>query len=414
MLQTRLALISAGLTAVGLLLGLVLVYLMLERRSLAETDQILAAQAHTVLLAAQKDSRHQIPPEIEDELTEESGVSSTLIYADGQLAFAGGVLDVPQPLDAAGLSKGHGVASVGAWRVYTLSHSPLVVQVARPLAPLRHTLERYVKVALPLTVTLGLLAGFTAWTLVGLALRRLEQLTEATRRFEAGSVLPEAIGGDEVATLTRSFSDLLGRLREQRLREQRFLAYAAHELRTPIAAFRANLEAAQFKGGLDAPGLERMHREALRLETLAQNLLALSRAEAGDARSESIDLADLVAEAFDRFQPLALEHGVELELEAHPAPVHADPRLVEQALNNLIINAIRYGSSEGGSIQLYSGISASKSWLEVSDSGPGLAQNLQEGLGLRVAKAVASASGGHFQIQSQAGVKARLEFPAVS
>lgn len=255
-----------------------------------------------------------------------------------------------------------------------------------------------------LTATLTL-----AGLVVGLALKNLERLTEATRQFENGAEVPAPQGQDEVATLTQSFRDLLARLKSQRTREQKFLAYAAHELRTPISAFRANLESAQFKGSLDATQLERLHREALRLETLAQNLLALSRAEAGELRLQDLDLADLVSEAFDRFQPLALEHGLELELEAHPAPVWGDPRLLEQALNNLVINAIRYAGK--GSITLRSQASSETAWLEVADRGPGLPPSLQEGLGLRVARSVAVALHGSFSLNDQNGTTARLELP---
>lgn len=408
-LRTRLSLLSAGLTLVGLALGLVLLYFLLQSRALAEMDSELDLQAETVLQAALADPNNQLPPAVEDGLTQESGVSSTLVYRDKQLTFASGLLDIPEPLDPIGLVAGEGVASVAGWRVHTLSQGGLTIQLGRPLAPLERSLQRYIEVTVPLAVLLGLLAGGAAWVMVSLALKDLERLTEATRGFEAGAEVPPPRGKDEVATLARSFRDLLGRLRTQREREQRFLAYAAHELRTPIAAFRANLEAAQLKDGLDKAQLSRMHREALRLENLSQNLLALSRAESGEVRSQGIDLADLVAEAFDRFQPLALENGLELDLQANPAPVQADPRLIEQALNNLVINAIRYAGQ--GSITLSSGNNGQQSWLEVADHGPGLPETLQEGLGLRVARSVASAFAGSFSLRSAGGTVARLELP---
>lgn len=408
-LRTRLALLSAGLTLVGLTLGLVLLYFLLQNRALAEMDSELDLQAETVLQAALADPNNQLPPAVEDGLTQESGVSSTLIYRDKQLTFASGLLDIPEPLDPIGLVVGEGVASVAGWRVHTLSQGGLTVQLGRPLAPLERSLQRYIEVTVPLAVLLGLLAGGAAWAMVSLTLKDLEHLTAATRGFEAGAEVPPPRGKDEVATLARSFGDLLGRLRTQREREQRFLAFAAHELRTPIAAFRANLEAAQLKDNLDKAQLSRMHREALRLENLSQNLLALSRAESGEVRSQAIDLADLVAEAFDRFQPLALENGFELDLQANPAPVRADPQLIEQALGNLVINAIRY--AQKGSITLSSGNDGLHSWLEVADRGPGLPPNLQEGLGLRVARSVASAFAGRFSLESAGGTVARLELP---
>ena len=405
-LRTRLALIAAGLTLVGLAVGLALLYVLLERRSVDEIDRELALQAEMVLQAALLDPGNQLPPDIEEELARETGVSSTLIYREGQLTFVSSLLNVPQPLDPKSLREGAGLASVAGWRAATLSRGGLTVQVGRPLAPLEQSLARYVEAAVPLALLLGLGAGLAAWGLVAYALRNLERLTQATRRFEEGAEVPQAQGRDEVATLTHSFRDLLARLREQRLREQRFLGYAAHELRTPIAAFRANLEAAQLKGSLGKNQLTTMHREALRLETLAQNLLALSRAESGEARVQRLDLADLLAEAFDRFQPLALEHGIDLELSAESAPAQADPRLLEQALNNLIINAIRHGKAS--SIKLSSGHLGDKSWLEVADNGIGLPETLHQGLGLRVVQSVVTALGGTFDQHNQNGLVSRL------
>lgn len=409
-LRTRLALIAAGLTLAGLALGLALLYLLLERTRLSDLDRELAFQAQTVLAAAQADPNNEIPPELEDDLTLQSGISSMLVFREGKLVFAGGALNANYPLDRAALLQGYGVSSVRGWRVHTLSRGKLTVQISRPLASLGRGLTRYAEVAIPLTLSLGLFAGGMAWLLVGLALQQLEALTQATAHFEEGIQVPSSTANDEVSTLARSFRDLLGRLREQRAREQRFLTYAAHELRTPISAFRANLEAAQFRGKLDAPQIERLHGEALRLETLAQNLLALSRAESGEIRKQDVDLADLVSEAFDRFQPLALERGMELELDASPAPVQADPRLLEQALNNLVINALRYGKV--GFVRLSSGLRQDTAWLEVADGGPGFPENLPEGLGLRVARTVALALDGNFIMENAQGAKARLELPA--
>lgn len=405
-LRTRLALIAAGLTLAGLALGLGLLYVLLERGRLGDLDRELASQAETVLAAAEKDPNNEISPELEGDLTLQSGISSILVFRSGKRVFAGGALNANNPLDRAALAQGTGVSDVAGWRVHTLSRASLTVQVGRPLSSLRRGLDRYVAVALPLALVLGLFAGGTAWLLVGLALRPLEALTQATAHFEEGAPVPESRGNDEVSTLSRSFRDLLFRIRAQREREGRFLTYAAHELRTPISAFRASLEAAQFRGKLGGAQIERLHGEALRLETLAQNLLALSRAESGEVRKERVDLADLVSEAFDRFQPLALERGMELELDANPAPVQADPRLLEQALGNLIINALRYAKT--GSVRLSSRREGDVAWLEVADSGPGFPEGLQEGLGLRVARTVAGALNGEFQRTNSRGARARL------
>ena len=105
-------------------------------------------------------------------------------------------------------------------------------------------------------------------------------------------------GHDEAAALAQSFAALLARLQGERAREQSFLAYAAHELRTPISALRAGLEAVQLGRTLPSPETcARFYRDALRLEGFAQNLLALARADAGEVRPAPLDLAALDARA---------------------------------------------------------------------------------------------------------------------
>ncbi|MCS7069515.1 MAG: HAMP domain-containing histidine kinase [Meiothermus sp.] len=405
-LRLRLALLAFGLTLGGLALGLGGLYFLLRRQALAQMDQSLAALTHSVLNAALADPRHHLPPEVGDLLTQEEGVSSALIYQNGQLRYADGALDVPEPLDATALRQGHGRSSQSGWRVHTLSAKGLTVQVGRPLAPLENSLALYVELAAPLGLLLGLAAGGMAWFWVGRALASLERLTQATRHFSEATRLPLPQGQDEVAELARSFADLLERLRAQRHREQQFLAFAAHELRTPIAAFRANLEAARLEGALAPAKIERMHREALRLEQLAQNLLALSRAEAGEVRRQALDMADLLRDAYDRFQPLALERGFDLVLRTYPAGVWADAGLLEQALNNLLANALKHGRP--GPVLLQSGTEGSEAWLEVVNQGQEPLFHSAEGLGLRVARTVALALGGRLEFIPGTLTRARM------
>jgi signal transduction histidine kinase len=267
----------------------------------------------------------------------------------------------------------------------------------------------YVELAAPLGVLLGLLAGGVAWIWTGQALKNLEGLAQAARGFSEEAEVPLYQGQDEVAELARSFAELLGRLRAQRRWERQFLAFSAHELRTPIAAFRASLEAAMLRGVLGPAQIGRLHREALRLERLAQNLLALSRAEAGEVRPQALDLADLLREAYDRFQPLALERGFDLRLEARAVWVWADPGLLEQALGNLLSNALWHGRP--GEVGLFCGADGEEAWLEVTNAIAAGQGSAAEGLGLRVVRAVAQSLGGRFELSLGSFARARLVLP---
>ncbi len=411
-LRFELALIASLLTFLGLALGLGLTYWLLLSLRLNELDAESRLLAEVILETAMSRSNHQvrIPSTIENYLTDERGVNSAQVYLEGQLLWEGGIVSAPRPLDPEGLlgEKSEG-RSVSSWRVFTLPEleEGLVIQVGRPLLSTWEVLQPYNRIAIPLTVFLTLLVGALAWPTIGVALRPLRKLTEAASQFENAADVPEISGSGEPAQLARSFAELLTRLRAERKREQQFLAYAAHELRTPLSALRAGLEAARSKKvPADSNMLDRLYRESLRLETLAQNLLALSRAEAGELRAAAIDLSDIAATAYDRFQPLALAKGLELYLDNNPAAAWGDARLIEQALNNLLANALR--CTAHGTVTIRSGQIDDQAFLQVNDTGPGLPDPIPEGLGLRVVRAVAKAHTGKLELSSKAGTCATL------
>ncbi|UCH24261.1 MAG: HAMP domain-containing histidine kinase [Trueperaceae bacterium] len=413
-LRLKLALTASLLTLLGLALGLGLTYWLLLGLRLNELDTESQLLAKVILEAAVSRSEDQvrIPTVIGRYLTDESGVSSAQVFLWGRLLWEGGVVSAPRPLDPEGLLGEEGGRSVSDWRVYTLKgvDEGLTVQVGRPLLSTWAILRPYNRIAIPLSLLLALLAGVVAWPTVGYALRPLRNLTEAASHFEDASDVPEVPGQDEPAKLARSFAALLARLRAERQREQRFLAYAAHELRTPLSGLRAGLEAARSRKVSTGPDmLDRLYREALRLEALAQNLLALSRAEAGEVRAESIDLSNLATDAYDRFLPLAVNKDLKLYLECNAAPAWGDAQLIEQALNNLLSNALRCTSR--GAVTILSGLKGGRPFLAVHDTGPGFPDPIPEGLGLRVVRAVASAHAGELELETDTETYATLWLP---
>ncbi len=419
-LRTKMVLIAAGLTLFGLVLGFSLTYWALVRFRLTGIDEDNKLLTQVIAEATLTAPQREVPPVVESYLIRSSGISAAQVYTQGQLVWEGALLNTPELLDPEGLLVGSGTRTVGSWRVNTLARDGITVQVGRRLTALHATLRPYIFIAAALSVALTFFAGALAWFVVGAALRPLEHLAQAIRDFSTTREPLELSGNDEAATLARSFAVLLNRLKIDQERERRFFAYAAHELRTPISALRASLELARQQEMPVGPGPERrasagrfaqLHREALRLETFAQNLLALSRAESNEVRAEALDLAELVSAAYDRFQPLALETAHELVLETEAAPVRADPRLLEQALNNLLVNAIRH--TPKGKIKLRCGISQEQVYLEVEDSGAGLPENAVDGLGLRVIRSVVRAHGGTLEfgvpeVGAQAGNTVRV------
>lgn len=400
-------LITVGLTLLGVALGLLVTYWSLVYLRLEDLDDDNRILAEIILEATLAEPQYEVPPVVAGYLVRSTGVSSAQVFRDGELLWRDDLFELPVPLDAEGFVLGEGARSVGFWRVHTLSRGDVMVQVGRRTTSLQAILRPYGLISSVLLLILALLCGLLAWWAAGLALRPLHILTNATRSFDPDASLPVIPGNDEAATLASSFRELLAQLQRDRKREQEFLAYAAHELRTPISALRASLQAAILRDAPPQPELlNRLHGDALRLETLAQNLLALSRAEAREIQLRPLDLADVVSTAYDRFQPLALEAGHELVLQAESAPMTADPRLLEQALNNLLMNAIRYTTAQ--TIFIRSGSSGGQPYLEVEDGGLASPEQWREGLGLRVVKSVARAHAGRLELQSQDGTRARL------
>jgi len=415
MLRVRLVAIAAGLTLLGAVLGLALTYAGLRGLRLAtlDDDNRLLASLIAEVAVQREDQAVRVPAVVTSYLGNERGSVAAHVYVDSQMIWAAGATTAPRPLDPERVLVGTGASTVQEWRVYTMrdEDAGVVVQVGRTLQGLRDVLGPYPGVAIGVVVLVTLLSGLLAWWTVGLALRPLRRLSAAAERVPERDDLPAIPGNDEPARLARAFAALLARLRDERRREHRFLAYAAHELRTPLTGLRAGLEAAR-SGRLEATPelIGRLHHEASRIETLAQNLLALSTAEVGDANVQSIDLERLAADAYDRFLPLALERGVMLELDATSAPVDGDPRLLDQALGNLVMNALR--ATRHGSVVIAGGSDEGRAWLEVRDTGSGYdPATAGTGLGLRVVQAVAHAHGGGFDIEGGDGTRARLWLP---
>ncbi|BBL83326.1 two-component sensor histidine kinase (plasmid) [Thermus thermophilus] len=400
-LRTRIALLTGLVAFLGLSLGLFLSSLLLSRLALAEVDHTLHLQAYTLLQEALSEPDHQVPPEEEADLLYGDFPAAAWVYRGERLVWRGGLASAPSLVR--GLEAGR-PTTVAGWRALALEREGLRAVVAQPLGVVEHLAALYLRLSLPLLLLVGLFSGGVAYLLLGAALRSLRRLADAASRFQPIPPLP---GRDEVASLSQAFARLLATLKEERAREQAFLALASHELKTPIAAFRVNLERLLIQDRLDREALRRLKAQAERLEALAENLLALSRAGAQDLRLTEVNLFALVSEVFDRFQPLAVAQGRELLMEGDPVWMVADPRLLERALNNLVQNALLHGR---GVVRLRVGREGEDVYLEVEDQGPGPAPRAEPGLGLRVARQVAEALGGKLLLRYGPPFRARLLF----
>jgi two-component system sensor histidine kinase QseC len=291
----------------------------------------------------------------------------------------------------------------GAWRVFATRGAERDVQVfvgeqvgARD-AILRAVLRGML---LPLLLALPVLAlaGFWAVRRGLLPLRRLGDAL-AARRPEALEpiALPDAPA--EMQPMLAALNGLFGRIGALLDGERRFTADAAHELRTPIAAIRAQAQVAL--GAAD----DAARRHALastiagcdRAARLIEQLLTLARLEAGGAgAAASVDLAALARRVVGELAPQAVAAGGTLALDAPPSlRVPGHDGLLGVLLRNLVDNALRYGPAGGEVLVTLAGAGATAT-LQVDDAGPGLADGDLARLGerfFRAADAAASGSG---------------------
>jgi heavy metal sensor kinase len=273
-----------------------------------------------------------------------------------------------------------------------------------------------------------LLATFVGYRLAGVALRPVEAMRRRAAEISAstpGERLPVAHTGDEIERLATTLNDMLGRLENAIQRERGFVADAGHELRTPLALLRTELELA-LRHGDDADDLRaavhRASEEVERLSRLADGLLLIARADSGELelRREPLDVDGLFETLVSRFAWRAADAARPLSRGGSPGLVVEGDRIrLEQALDNLLENALRHGA---GPIALDARVSTEGAIeLHVCDGGPGippafLPQAFERftrpdidrgsdgsGLGLAIVKTVAVAHGGEAHVANRPG-----------
>ncbi|HJP66841.1 MAG TPA: ATP-binding protein, partial [Actinomycetota bacterium] len=222
---------------------------------------------------------------------------------------------------------------------------------------------------------LAVLAGLVAtWFLATTLVRPVRRLEGAAVDLGSGDLEARAPvdGPKELATLARSFNRMADALASNVSAQRDFLAYASHQLRTPLTGLRLRLEAIRADGGPQAEQATKAEAEVDRLAALVEDLLTLARAASAETTGSVVDLADASRRAAARWKAQAKEEGTTLVDEGVvAAPVWADPGDLDHLLDNLIENAIRY-TPAGSTVRIRAGAASGHSFLEVSDDGPGI------------------------------------------
>ena len=239
----------------------------------------------------------------------------------------------------------------------------------------------------PLAIALPLLALAVWWAVYqGVKpLRRLSRLI-GERRPQATEPLVVPGAPSELQPVVDGLNGLFERITALVAAERRFTADAAHELRTPIAAIRAQAQVALAEADDAARNhaLQATQAGCDRATRLVEQLLTLSRVEAGEApASAALDLSALVRQQVAELAPKAIDHGQTIELQADaPCTVQGDATLLAVLVRNLVDNALRY-SPPGAQVQVAVQAQAGGVRLQVQDSGPGLPPEALARLGER-------------------------------
>jgi len=308
-----------------------------------------------------------------------------------------------------------------------------VHRVANPYESFREGLEEVLQ-ATGLTVLLLVPLTGAAWWIARRITRPLHAVAATAKRIRGGrwderietTTMPDDETKVLAETVNAAFDGYAGALR----RLERFSGDAAHQLRTPIAAMRNLGEVALSRARSAADyreALETMLGELDRLTRIVEQLLQLSRLEAGalKARFAPIPLGSVVEQVRQIYQPLAEVRGVELAVATSDARVAGIEELLVELLGNLVDNALRH-TPKRGTVRIEVGAAAGEVRLAVTDSGPGIpdefAQKIFErftqvpgsetgtaGLGLALAAQIAAVHGGELKLANPGQPGARFE-----
>jgi signal transduction histidine kinase len=284
-----------------------------------------------------------------------------------------------------------------------------------------------------------LLASLAAYGVAGAALRPVEAMRARAAEIssaEPDQRLPVPATHDEIARLGTTLNAMLERLGEALEHERAFVADASHELRTPLAILKAELELALQQGRSPEElraALGSAAEETDRLTQLAEDLLTIAQTDRGElpVRLARIDVAEILDGVASRFAQRAEASGKELKQRTDPGLAMAGDRLrLEQALGNLLDNALRYGE---GPLELAAIARNGSVELHVRDRGPGFPEEFRSraferfsraavsqrqdgsGLGLAIVEAIARAHQGEAHVENRdgGGADAWLALPLI-
>ncbi|MDQ0374096.1 ATP-binding protein [Cellulomonas humilata] len=426
-LRLRLTLLASGALCVALVVGAIALTTVLRSTRIDALDQVVRDRAATVSALASDDRLPETLP------VAEPGEIVQLIDADGAVLAtspnASRTLPVlPQDV-LAGLS---GVSTTDqsayddvarvAVQTTTFQDEPATVVATVPLTEVQGVLDA-LRVALAVVVPLLTVAlGLVVWLILGRALRPVEELRRGAALVASSGgpgSLPVPARDDELGALARTLNSMLDRLEAGAARQRAFVADAAHELRSPLAALRTSIDVARahpqsYRTDELAAELE---GEVLRMQALVDDLLLLARVGSTPMALEDVDLGAVARDVVRPTEPVTVTGS---------GRARGDTAAVGRVLRNLVDNAVRHAGSRVV-------VTVGDGSVRVDDDGAGLdpadrervferfvrldeARQRDEGgsgLGLAIAREIAREQGGDvvLGVADLGGLRAEVRLP---
>lgn len=325
----------------------------------------------------------------------------------------------------------------GDWRVYGVQNGARVIQVAQRMDVRRQRATSLALHTLWPLASVALLLLLAAWWVVTRALEPLDRIGRDLAHRNADSLAP--VSGDdapqEVSLLVRELNSLLARMASALQAQQRFVADAAHELRSPLTALKLQVHTLARAKGDEARelALGRLRGGVDRAVRLLEQLLAMARQDplAAEDAPQIVSLCTCVEQVAADIIPLAHLKEIDMQYDGsgEPVSVHADADSLRMLVRNLIDNAVRYAPDKG-QVCIQVGVERGRGVLIVQDSGDGIAEENRarvfdrfyrvagtrasgSGLGLAIVKAVAERYRATIELGRAAigGLEVRVTFP---